>query len=230
MKKLKPKEPKASSIIITAFTGIFLGGALGVSLLLSKPVNVVSKMPDADAPGSLGDYTTHFVVGRKAAAETTNLRSGIARIQRRTPGPVSFSEDEINYYLGKLKPKEEENAADKSAGAGTRLEQFNVRIVGDVMIASVKIIIDPTGDRFEMLAQAEVGFENTDDGPQLLVKSLRVNSLPVPTFGGMVGSMIQSKLTETEWPEEYIEMWENIRNIELESGKLITEVGIRRAT
>ncbi|MDQ8202139.1 hypothetical protein [Pelagicoccus sp. SDUM812003] len=228
MKKLKPKEPTLLSVIMTGCSGVSLGVLLGIWLLITEPVNAVSKLPDADAPRKLGDYGTDFKAGRKAAAETTNARSAVSRIQRRTPGPVSFSEEEINYFIGSLEPEKE--GADDAEESSTSLENFNVRIDGDVMHASVKVVMNPTGDRFEMLVQARLHFENSEAGPELVIDSMRVNSLPVPAVGGMISSMISSKLASTEWPEDFVEMWQNIKSIELESDKMIVEVGLRRAS
>ncbi|EDY84448.1 hypothetical protein VDG1235_4079 [Verrucomicrobiia bacterium DG1235] len=230
MKILKNKEPKLSSLILTASSGILLGALLGASILLARPANLVSSPPDEATLSQPGNYTTYYIPGRVAGSESANLRSGTGRIKRRSPGPVSFSEDEVNYYFENLdfgEPVVEEG--EEPATQGTRIGPFNVRILGDQIFASLKIVMDPSGDPFEMMVLANLDFENTDAGPELVVKGLRVNSLPIPGFGGLISSIIESKVAETSWPEEVIEMWQNVRNIEVESDKLITEVGMRRA-
>lgn len=230
MKKLTSKEPKRSSLILTATSGVVLGLLLGVWILLSRPVKVVAQQPEAAVLEEPGDYTAFFTPGRVAGGESQNLRNGLIRIERRTPGPISFSEDEVNYFFGQFKRAEPaESEGEAAPEEATRMEQFNLRIEGDRMQASVKIVVDPKGDRFEMLVWADIGFENTDAGPELVVKSVRVNSLPIPAPGGLLTSLIESKLAEVEWPDSYLEMWQNIRSIQLESGKLITEIGLRRA-
>lgn len=226
MKNLKPKEPKLSTLILTASTGIMLGGLLGFSLLLARPVSTVSGVPDNALVSKPGNYTTYYLPGRVDGAESANLRSGAGRIKRRSPGPVSFSAAEVNYFFKNISFGEPENT---SEAEGARVGPFNVRIEGDQIFASVKVVVDPSGSPFEILALANIGFENTDAGPQFKVNSLRINSLPIPGIAGLVSSMIESKIAETPWPEEVLEMWQNIRSIEVESGKLITEVGLRRA-
>ncbi|MBK1875421.1 hypothetical protein [Pelagicoccus mobilis] len=227
MKKMKPKEPKLLTLILTATSGVVLGGLLGISVLLSRSPVTVTTVPEEDEYTKVGDYNTYFTPGRVDAGESANLRSGTSRIKRRTNGPVSFSEAEVNRFFKNIKfgdPVVEEGGK-KPANIGP----FNVRISGDQIYATLKITVDPEGSPFEVLVLADLGFENSDAGPELVVNSLRVNSLPIPGFAGLVTSMIESKVAETPWPEDILEMWQNIKSIEVESGKLITEVGLRRA-
>ncbi len=226
MKKLKPKEPKRSTLILTAISGVMLGALLGVSLLLSRPVSVVSSVPDEALLSKPGNYSTYYRSGRVDSGESPNLRSATGRIQRRSPGPVSFSEGEVNYFFKSLSFGEPANTSEDEPA---KIGPFNVRMEGDQIFASLKIVVDPNGSPFEVMVMANVGFENSDEGPQFKVNSLRINSLPVPGMAGIISSMIESKIEETPWPEEVLEMWQNIRAIEVESGKLITEVGLRRA-
>lgn len=203
-----------------------LGALLGVSLLLSNKVNVVSSVPDESLLSKPGNYNTYYRAGRVDGGETANLRSGTGRIQRRTTGPVSFSEGEINYFFKSLDFGE---PVVKPADASSKVGPLNVRLEGDQIYASMKFVLDPNGNPFDVMVMANVGFENTDAGPEFKVNSLRFNSLPIPGMAGLISSMIESKIAETPWPEEVLEMWQNIRAIEVESGKLITEVGLRRA-
>ncbi len=226
MKKLKPKEPKLSTLILTASSGIMLGALLGFSLLLARPASTVSSVPDDAIVSKPGNYNTYYLSGRVDSGESANLRSGVGRINRRSPGPVSFSEGEVNYFFKSLSFGEPVGSPEEQ---GAKIGPFNVRIVGDQIFASIKIVVDSNGSPFEILALANVGFENTDAGPEFNVNSLRINSLPVPGMAGLISSMIESQIEETPWPEEVLEMWQNIRSIEVESGKLITEVGLRRA-
>ncbi len=227
MKYLKPKEPKLLTLILTASSGIMLGASLGIFLLLSHPASVVSSVPDAAVLSKPGNYDTYYLSGRVDSGESANLRSGTGRIKRRSPGPVSFSEGEVNYFFKNIAFETAENSSESEEGA--RIGPFNVRIMGDEIFASMKIVIDPTGSPFEILVLANVGFENSEEGPALVVNSLRINSLPVPGLAGFVTSMIESKIAQTPWPEEVLEMWQNVKSIEVESGKLITDVGLRRA-
>ena len=79
-----------------------------------------------------------------------------------------------------------------------------------------------------MLVKANVGFLNTDAGPKIVLSNVRVNSLPIPGFGGIVTGMATSVIEGMEMPADLVEMWSNIRRIELESGKMIVDVGLRR--
>lgn len=226
MKKIKPKEPKVLTLVLTASSGVVLGILLGVSILLSRQPITVATVPEVDSYTAVGDYNTYFTPGRVDSEVSTNLRSSSGRIKRRTNGPVSFSEAEVNRFLKDIEfgePVEVEGETSASVGP------FNVRISGDQIFATLKITVDPQGSPFEVLVLANLGFENSDAGPELVVSNVRVNSLPIPGLGGMVTSMIESKLSTTPWPEEILEMWQNIKEIQVESGKLITEVGLRRA-
>lgn len=227
MKTIKPKEPKLRTLILTASSGIALGGLLGVSILLSRQPVTVSSVPEDGAYSKIGDYNTYYMPGRVDGIESANLRSGTGRIERRTNGPVSFSEAEVNRFIYDIEFGE--NAEPVEGEKKAEIGPFNVRISGDQIYATLKITVDPTGSPFQVLALANLDFENSDAGPSLVVKSLRVNSLPIPGFAGLVTSMIESKMAETPWPEEILKMWQNIKGIEVESSKLITEVGMRRA-
>lgn len=192
---------------------------------------MVSAPPDEEVLSQPGNYNTYVLPGRVAGSESANLRSGTGRILRRTAGPVSFSEDEINYFFENIefpKPDTEDGEKEQVKG-GARMGPFVVRLVGDKIYGSFKIVIDPQGSPFELRAVSELSFENTDAGPVLHVSNTRINSLPVPDIGGIFSSMVADKIAETAWPEDLIEMWQNIRKIEVESDKVITEVGLRRA-
>ena len=237
MKPIKHKEAKLLPLLFTAASGICLGLLLGIFYLLSLPPEKLSSAPKPDTERVPGRYTATFVEGRRGV-ETPNLRTGVSRIERRTIGPVSFSEDEVNYFFSQFKGDKDEKSKptgpsqqgqDEQEKPESSLEQFNVHLDGDQMVVSFKLIIDPKGDRFEMLVQGNVGFENTDTGPQLRVNSLKVNSLPVPTLGGAVTSMIESKIAQAQLPDDLVKMWKNVRKIELESSKLIVDVGMRKA-
>lgn len=227
MKLLKPKEPKLSTLILTASSGIMLGALLGVSLLLSRQASVVSTLPEEGVVSEPGNYNTYYMVGRVDGSESPNLRSGSGRIKRRSPGPVSFSEGEVNYFFENLDFGEPVEGGDAAQSA--RVGPFNVRLDGDQIVATLKITVDPKGDPFEVLVLANLAFKKSEEGPEFVVESLRVNSLPIPGMGGLISSMIKSKIAESPWPEDVIEMWQNIKDIEVESNKLITEIGLRRA-
>ncbi|MBC2607799.1 hypothetical protein [Pelagicoccus albus] len=230
MKKLKTKEPKLLTLILTASSGIFLGVLLGITILLSRPAKVVTSMDEDGATTERGDYTSIYMKGRVSGTETSNLRGGLSRLQRRSPGPVSFSEAEINYFFGQLgKGDKEETTEETPDKQPAKIGPFNLRIQDDRMFANLKVVVDPQGDPFELLAVAELKFENSESGPTLSVTGLRLNSLPIPGLGGLVTSLVQSKIAETAWPEEFIEMWQNVKTITLEDGQLIAEVGLRQA-
>ncbi len=227
MKPIKQKEPRLLTLLFTAFSGISLGLTLGIFLLLTKAPTKVAQLPEPDQAREPGDYQAYYATGKVAPAETPNLRSGLSRIQRRTVGPISFSEEELNYFIGTFKGQE----AKPAEGAPARrsdVEQLNFHLAGERMIATFKVVIDPQGDRFEMLVQADVTFENSDAGPELAISSMKINALPVPSAGGALTSMVESKLREAALPEDLVKMWQNIRKLDVESGKLIVEVGLRR--
>lgn len=227
MKKITPKEPKRSTLVMTALSGVMLGVLLAVSLLLSRQSSTVTTLPDESLLSQPGNYTTYYLKGRVDGAESANLRSGTGRIMRRSPGPVSFSEGEVNHFFSAIEFGEV--VAEEGSTPPARIGPFNVRLDGDRIIASLKITVDATGEPFELLVLANVVFENSDTGPELLIRNVRINSLPVPGMAGLVSSMIASKISETPWPEELVEMWENIKSVQVESGQLITEVGLRRS-
>ncbi len=230
MKFVKPKEPKLSALILTASSGICCGFALAAYLLFITPVDVVSKTPSEEVLSKPGEYRAFYKPGRVGGSESRNLETAIKRIKRRTPGPVTLDESEINYLFEQFgKAADSGKESEKAAPQGTRVEDLKTRFEGERMFVGMKLVSQSGGSRTNHLLQAELGFSNGEAGPFLTVKSVTINSLPLPMLGGVVGSMIRSKVEEIEWPAEYVEMWNNIREIRVESGSLVLEVGLRRA-
>ena len=227
MRKLKPKETKPIALVFTAFSGVLLGLLIGVYYLLTTPVERLPNEPDPAVLEEPGNYVAYFTPGRVAGAETTNFKTAMGRIQRRAPGPISLSEEELNYFIKTYGSSQAQDEA--TEGGIATFDQLNVHLVDDRMILSGRMVLDTNGERFEMLTQAEIGFENTEAGPKMFVKEMTFNSLPVPTVAGVARSLIESKLDPESLPEDWVEMWQNIKEVQIESGQLIAQVGLRRA-
>lgn len=206
-------------------SGICLGSLLGGYFLLMKPV--ISGTANETVLSKPGNYDTYFAKGGTAGGESTNYRNRIRRVKNRTKGPTSFSEDDINFFFSQFK-SEKAPLAEGAEPPQSSIEQFNVKITGDQMYVSFKLIFDPTGDRFEVLVKANMSFENSNTGPEMRLSDFRLNSLPVPGMGGLLTSIISSKVEGMALPDDLLEMWENIRSIELESDKVIVDIGLRR--
>lgn len=228
MKRINRKEPSKFSMIFTALSGVSLGVLGGAYLMLMLPAKTVARTPGEDILSKPGNYNTFYVSGQTGSAETVSMKTALARIERRSPGPVSFSEEEVNFFLERLfdesKSKEEDGSEGEQEKGAISFGRINVNLSGDQMFMSIKA----KWGTLDVLAQSKVSFENTEQGPVFKVHSLRLNSLPVPMLGGLVSSKIVSKIEAIEFSEENLTRWKNIKEIELESDKLITIVGLRR--
>lgn len=208
-------------------SGVSLGLLLGLWLLLMEPSNRVTRAPSAEDLAKPGDYSAYHVGGKVGAVETPNLRTGLTKLDRRTTGPVTFTEEELNYFFAKQPSPNTATAGEK--GPPSSLEGLNFHMAGDQLFVNFKLVLDPQGKRFEILVLAEVAFENTDAGPKLVVKSTKLNALPLPNLAGFVTGMASDKLAEAPLPEGMLKMWNNIRGIKVVEGQLVLDVGLRRA-
>ena len=231
-KKLKSKETSPLALILTALSGLSLGLLGAVALLLSTPVEKLSQ-PRKENVSQPGDYTASYLLGKVAAMEDRTLRSRLGRLKVGTPGPVSFSPDELNRMIDEvINPRKAPQAAgekkEEAPPESAKIEFVNLNIVENEMTWSVKMVVNPTTDRFELLTQIKAEFVNTEAGPQFKVLSCRVNSLPIPLLGGSVGKALLAGLSTSAWPQDYVEMWNNVREVEIKSNQFITLVGPKK--
>ncbi len=227
MKEITQREPGLAPLLFTALSGVSLGLLLGLWLLLMEPSYRVPRAPSAEEQAKPGDYAAYHVGGRVGVVETPNLRTGLTKLERRTTGPVTFTEEELNYFFAKQPSPAVASAGEK--GPPSSLEGLNFHMTGDQLFVNFKLILDPQGKRFELLVLAEVAFENTDAGPVMKVKSTKLNALPLPNLGGFVTGLASGKLAEAPLPEGMLKMWNNIRGISVVEGQLVLDVGLRRA-
>lgn len=229
MKPLKHKEPGLAQLILTAGSGVSLGALAACAYLLATPAVRLAQAPEADAPDPPGKLAASYLPGGSALVDSPTFGSRLARVDRRTAGPVTFSEEEINRYISQQRAAMEKAPAEgeEAEKGAAKLETINVRLDGDRMVWNIKTILNPTADPFELLAQIQARFENAPAGPELVVESLRINALPVPTLGGLATSVIVAKLAQVPWSDDLLRKWENIREMSVEEGALVVVVGPR---
>ena len=232
MKPLKHKDPGLAQLILTAGSGIVLGLLAGAAYLLSMPVSRAAKVPDAALLDKPGELTTYYTPGATASVDSPTLSSRLSRIERRTPGPLTFTEEEVNRYIQSLREEAKDAAAAPQGEAAPeselKIDSINVRIADGEMLWGMKKVLNPTTDPFEMLVQMTAHFENTEsEGPRFVIDSIRLNSMPVPSLAGAVPAMIVGKLSDMGWPEHLVRKWENIKEIQLQDKAMVVTVGPR---
>jgi len=233
MKPVTPNEPSLRALLFTSLSGLLLGIMLAVYILVTEPVSVVSRPPDEATLAKPGNYQTHWISGRLAPSESSNLRSARGKAMRRTRGVVSLSEDEANLFLTQLRPlpplPAEQGGPEEPEPERVRMGPLSLRLVGDRIYGDFKLVMDPNGSPFELHLTGELIFENLEAGPRLQLADVRANSLPVPTFGGFLAGFVSSQVAKTAWPENVVAMWENIRSIEIESDQILADIGLPRS-
>ena len=205
MKRKLPKEPSTVGMIFTAISGFSLGILLGGQL-------------GGNEDGQLGDYAMYYNPGAVASIESATVRSRISRLSRQVPGSIPFTEMEINHYFSQYKSaemNEEGNPADISFASP------NVRIENDQFVLSSKIVLNPSKDRFEIVAQAIGHFENSPNGVDLKVEKLCLNSLALPEFGGFIDNLFQGSISSIPLPTEVSGALGAIKEVELLEDQIV---------
>ena len=216
MRRGLPKEPTVKGMLFTATSGAVLGILLGGVILLKE-------MPTRGTPtdGSanrIGVYTAEYSTGRVAAAESPTMKLRMSALSRRAPGPIKFTESEVNYFLSQFKSAandEEGNPANLTIGSP------NVTLKDGAFVLNSKVIVNPASDRFELIVQAHCRFEKSTEGHDLKVDRLLMNSLEVPPIGGYVQDAFTKQLATIAWPAELAEAWNAAREIQVLEDSLI---------
>src|SRR5688572_23407618 len=145
MKPLKHKEPGLAQLILTAGSGVTLGALAACAYLLATPAVRLSQEPEADAPDSPGKLAAYYLPGDSALIDSPTFSSRLSRVDRRTAGPVTFSEEELNRYISQQRSAMEKAPAEgeEPAKGAAKLESINVRLDGDRMIWNIKTIFNP---------------------------------------------------------------------------------------
>lgn len=215
MKRGLPKEPSTSGMILTAVSGVSLGILLGGFILLREAPLRGNK---ASNPGKVGDYASYYNPGSVASADSATVKSRISRLGRQVPGSIPFTEMEINHYLSQFQSAE---TTEDGKPSNMSFSSPNVRIETDQFILSSKVIISPMKDRFEILVQTVGHFENRDDGVELKIDKIILNSLIVPKFGGLVENLFHSNPAMIPLPTEVKSALGAIREVELLQDQIV---------
>ena len=216
MKGGLPKEPTIKGMLFTALSGTVLGLLFGAVILL-KETPTKSRSAGAGVE-NLGIYTAEYSVGSVASAESATMRSRLSRLSRKTPGPIPFSESELNQYLSQFQSTDT-NADGTPVDISFSLP--NIRLEEKAFVLNSKVVVNPKSDRFEIMVQAFCHFETGPDGIEMKMDRIILNSFVVPEFGGFVGDMFLSKLSAISWPADVVDSWNAIREIELLEKSLV---------
>ena len=210
MKRGLTKEPSIKGMLFTAMSGVTLGLALGCVLLIQeKPMKASSSNSVSHVQGF---YRADYSVGSVASEETPTTRSRMSRLNRKTPGPISFTESELNHYLSEFKSSE---TNEDGSPADISFSAPNVCLEEKAIVLNTKVVVNPKSDRFEVMVQAFCHFEQGADGPEMKLDRLVLNSFVVPEIGSFVGDMFMAKLSAMPWRAEMVDCWKAIREIEL---------------
>ncbi len=218
MKRGLPKEASIKGMLFTAFSGTLVGLILACVILLKETPKKSQGTPSVSSVPRLGIYQAEYSIGSVDAAESATSRSRMSRLSRKTPGPIPFSESELNYYLSQYRSAD---TNEDGTPANVSFSSPNVRLEEKSFVVSSKIVVNPKSDRFEILAQVFCHLENGENGIELKIDRLVLNSLVVPQLGGIVGDMILSKLAAIPLPADLVDSWKAIREIELLEDKLV---------
>ena len=218
MKRKLPKEPSAAGMIFTAISGITLGILLGGFILIKEPPRTVRSQPAESENGQLGKYAIYYTPGAAASSESATVRSRISRLARQVPGSIPFTEMEINHYFSQYKSSETDEEGNP---ADVTFASPNVRIENDQFVLSSKIVLNPSKDRFEIVAQAIGSFENSPNGVDLKVDKLYLNSLSLPKFGGFIDKLFQGSISSIPLPTEVSGSLGAIKEVELLEDQIV---------
>ena len=216
-RKKKQKEPTLGFMLFTAFSGVFLGTLAAVALLLSKPVDSGSGTTPAEEDRKIGDYSVGYQPGIALSSESAAFKSRMTRFRRKLPGPLTFNEGEVNYFL-----KQFESAAPEGEEGETsnlNMSSPNLKIADEKLILSSVLVINPDTDPFKLTVQTEIRFDVTESGPRLRMGNAHLNSLPVPGF--VSNMLIGTLLEKASFPAELLDAWNSVKEIKLEEGKFL---------
>jgi len=216
MRRVLPKEPTIQGMLFTAMSGAALGLLLGAVILLKETPTKSRSV--GEGIQRLGIYTAEYSLGSVASAESATTRSRLSRLSRKSPGPIPFTEAELNQYLGQFKSAEvnaDGTPADFSFSAP------NICVKENAFVMNSKVVVNPKSDRFEIMVQAFCHFESGSDGIEMKIDRIVLNSFVVPELGSFVGDMFLSKLSAIHWPADVVDSWNAIREVELLEDKLV---------
>ena len=216
-RKKKQKEPTLGFMLFTAFSGVFLGTLAAVAMLLSKPVDSASGAAPSEDDHKIGDFSVGYQPGIALSSESAAFKSRMTRFRRKLPGPLTFNEGEVNYFLRQFESAASEG--EETEASNLKLSSPNLKIADEKLILSSVVVINPDTDPFKLTVQTEIRFDVTESGPRLRMGSAHLNSLPIP---GFVSSMLIGKLMgKASFPAELLDAWKAVKEITLEDGKFL---------
>ncbi|MCH6255571.1 hypothetical protein MLD52_03365 [Puniceicoccaceae bacterium K14] len=214
-KNEKFKEPKTIGLVLTALSGCVLGGCLAVSILMSTPVSRVSSN---SGKKSLADLQVNYVSGVVSGTESDNLKKTVSRIENQLNGEIVLAEGDVNYYLSQF-------ASDSSAESNVLMKSPNFKFLNEGAVLGLPVLVDPSGQNFEMTFQMHGHFGVNDSGPVFKTDKLYINSFRVPLVGGIIGSVLTKSLSQAPHPEKLVLGWKNITEAAPGAGNLTLMIG-----
>ena len=216
-RKKKQKEPSLGFMLFTAFSGVFLGTLAAIAMLLSKPVDSAAGAATSGEDRKIGDFSVGYQPGFALSSETAAFKSRMTRFRRKLPGPLTFNEGEVNYFLRQFESAPPEG--EEVEASNLKMSSPNLKIADEKLILSSVVVINPDTDPFKLTVQTEIRFDVTESGPRMRMGSAHLNSLPIP---GFVSGMLIGKLMEkASFPAELLDAWKAIKEMKLEDGKFL---------
>jgi len=222
MPQLKPKPPSYGGLVFSATSGLILGALLAVvALLATQPRRLSPSELEEGVELRPGDYQTAYAPGQGGLSNSPNFRRRMQRFLQKQPGPLMFSERDINGFLGDF-------AIEAPEGEGDRPEPYRAsspvaRLSEGRFELSVKATINPTTNPFDLVVRILGRLEPSESGPAFRFEKLYLNSLPLPGF--VARNLIHASLEKQPLDPRLVEAWEAAREAEITDGALAVVVG-----
>ncbi|MCS6243547.1 MAG: hypothetical protein H2172_06785 [Opitutus sp.] len=198
--------PGPIEVTLGALMGIGLGVALGSLYLMLKPVEILTKPPEA-----LVAADVYFVKGEVNSSKSRQWSRKQQLLSAGGAADVVFNEEELNAWVASATAKA---PADPSKVVVP--EWVNFRIRDGVM----QVGIAGKFQAFEMthpfVIQARGKFVPGANGFEFTADELYIGSLPTHKVPGLPQLIIQRALAAQKLPEELTAMWRNLKLVAVE--------------
>ena len=206
-RKQEPASPSMASVAIAAILVFLLGGALGVLSLITRPVEVVSHVPEAEdfEPGMV-----YLVRGTRAGR--TAWRQKEEAWMAGEVDSLSLSESELNQWSDNRLSRGPRPAGEESKLLGMELavSPVNFRILNDAIQLSMVLEVDSPLGKKEIVYQVTGNFENTPEGVRFVARKGNLGRAPtavLPAANSWLGGSLIQLLTasdDLQWVRESI--------------------------
>jgi len=203
--------PSMTEVVLGAIIGIVLGAVLGAASLIVKPAELVAKLPDEPAKG-----TVYVIEGAK---DTAGGRQGNVKRQAfMNGGGVSMTEAELNAAIGSV--AKAGGGADASAAAMLAPGLPNFRIEDGKLQIAVPTTLSVAGFNFPVLVVGRGAFENRGGGFAFVPDEFQIGSLNATQLPFLKGFVTSRLIAASAPAEDVAAAWGKLRNVSIEGNSL----------